>query len=121
MLTFDHQPTSVTLSWPPLVTQTLDTFTYEIGYITTRTDNTQCTTTTNGIDVSTLPEGYTLFDNTTGNSTVVTSLQPGTCYMFGVRVYSQQFKTDEWRVGISSTLTLGMGNYVTITYTHLLK
>ena len=86
LVTSDEQPTtttSITLSWSPLTTQTDDNFTYNIGYIT----DIQCNNS-----VITLPDEYTVFGNTTGNSIVVTGLQPGTCYVFGVRVYTSKSK-----------------------------
>ena len=96
----------VTLSWSPLVARTDDIFIYEVGYIA-RPDDTQCT------DSNTLPEGFMLFGNTTGNSIVVTELQPKTCYVFGVRVFfaSSHF-LEEWIVLQKLT---AQGNHVNCT------
>ena len=85
--TTEQNETTVTVSWSPLITLTRDTFTYEVGYIA-RPDDTQCSTDVSDDVNVTLPDGFRLFGNTTGSSIAVTSLQPGTCYVFGVRVYS---------------------------------
>ncbi len=66
---------------------------YQVGYST----DTQCN---NSID--TLPAGYTLFDNTTNNSIIVSGLEQGTCYVFGVRVLVGSGK---WSVIVLRTLT----------------
>ena len=98
LLTSDQQLTSVQLSWPSLITKTDETFQYEVAYLA-RPYDSQC----NNSD--TLPNGYSLFGDTTNNSTVVTDLQPGTCYIFGVRVYgSISASAGEWRVITSTTL-----------------
>ena len=76
---------SVQLSWIPLITQIDDSFTYEVGYID-QPSSTACTRTS----LSTLPEGYTSFINITDSSVLVTGLNSGTCYLFGVRVYSSR-------------------------------
>ena len=94
---------SITLSWPPAITQTNDTFTYEVGYIA-RPDDAQCSSSSSS-DINALPDGYTLFGNTTNNSIVVTGLQPGTCYVFGVRVYTNT--PGEWTVILQQTITTG--------------
>ena len=100
----DQRPTttSVTLLWSPLITQVDDFYRYEVGYIA-RPGNTQCTDS----NYVTLPDGYTLLGNTTGNSIVVTSLQPGTCYLFGVRVYSSLSEVPGgWTLLLQQTLQL---------------
>ena len=80
--------TSVQLSWTPLITQTDDSLTYEVGYFA-QPSNTACASTS----LSTLPEGYTSFINTTNSSVVVTGLDSGTCYLFGVRVYLRVYSS----------------------------
>ena len=96
--------TSVQLSWTPLITQTDDSFTYEVGYIA-QPSNTACT----GTIPSTLPEGYTSFINTTNSSVVVTGLDSGTCYLFGVRVYSSRTPIPGgWTLFLQQTDTTGI-------------
>ena len=96
--------TSVPLSWTPLITQTDDSFTYEVGYIA-QPSNTACTSTI----LSTLPEGYTSFINATSSSVVVTGLDSGTCYLFGVRVYSSRSPIPgEWTLFLQQTNTTGI-------------
>ena len=96
--------TSVQLSWIPLFTQTDDSFTYEVGYID-QPSSTACTSTS----LSTLPEGYTSFINTTNSSVVVTGLDSGTCYLFGVRVYSSRSPVPgEWRLLLQQTNKTGI-------------
>ena len=81
LLSSDEQ-LSIVLSWPATDNVTLI---YEVGYSIWLPDAQQCA---NGGNIDTLPDGYTLFGNTTDSSIVVTGLQPGTCYVFGVRAYS---------------------------------
>ena len=80
LLSSDEQ-LSIVLSWPA----TDNALIYEVGYSIWLPDAQQCA---NGGNIDTLPDGYTLFGNTTDSSIVVTGLQPGTCYVFGVRAYS---------------------------------
>ena len=92
------------MSWTIVITQTDDSLTYEVGYIA-QPNNTACTTTI----LSTLPEGYTSFINTTGSSVVVTGLDSGTCYLFGVRVYSSRSPVPiEWTLLLQQTDTTGI-------------
>ena len=98
----DQLPTvnSVTLQWSALMSPGGDEYRYEVGY-SARPDDTQCTDS-----VDTLPDGYTLFGNTTGTSIVVTGLEPGTCYVFGVRVYALKTKeSGEWTTVLLKTKT----------------
>ena len=96
--------TSVQISWTPLITQTDDSFSYEVGYIA-QPNNAACT----GRIPSTLPEGYTSFMNTTNSSVVVTGLNSGTCYLFGVRVYSSRSPVPgEWTLILQQTNTTGI-------------
>ena len=54
-----------------------------MAYIS-RPDNTECSD-----DLTTLPDGYTMYlVNTSSDSIEVFGLIPGTCYAFGVRVYT---------------------------------
>ena len=58
-------------------------YTYEVAYIS-RPDNTECSG-----DLTTLPDGYTVYlVNTSADNIEVFGLMPGTCYIFGVRVYT---------------------------------
>ena len=104
--------TSVPLSWTPLITQTDDSFTYEVGYIA-QPSNTACTSTS----LITLSEGYISFINTTGSSVVVTGLDSGTCYLFGVRVYSSRSPVPgEWTLLLQQTNTTGILFIFTLVY-----
>ena len=77
---------------------------YEVGYIA-QPSNTACTSTI----LSTLPEGYTSFINTTDSSVVVTGLDSGTCYLFGVRVYSSRSPIPgEWTLILQLTNATGI-------------
>ena len=92
------------MSWTIVITQTDDSLTYEVGYIA-QPNNTACTTTI----LSTLPEQYASFINTTGSSVVVTGLNYGICYLFGVRVYSSRSPVPgEWRLLLQQTDTTGI-------------
>ena len=71
---------SVQLSWNPLPAVSIDEFFYEIGFSAIQ----DCSSVT----VSTLPQDYTIFMNTSSSTAVVTGLEPDTCFVFGVRVYS---------------------------------
>ncbi len=74
-------------------------FVYQVGYSV----DTQCNDS-----IDTLPAGYTLFGNTTSNSTVVTGLEPDTCYVFGVRAHSNRTgNPGEWTVVYNTTQPLG--------------
>ena len=54
-----------------------------MAYIS-RPDNTECSG-----DLTTLPDGYTVYlVNTSSDNIEVFGLIPGTCYAFGVRVYT---------------------------------
>ena len=99
--------TSVHLSWTPLITQTDDSLTYEVGYIA-QPSSTACTSTI----LTTLPEGYTSSINTSDNSVVVVGLDLGTCYLFGVRVYSSRSVPGEWTLLLQQTDTAGILYYV---------
>ena len=58
-------------------------YTYEVAYIS-RPNNAECSG-----DLTTLPDGYTVYPvNTSSNNIEVFGLIPGTCYAFGVRVYT---------------------------------
>ncbi len=74
---------------------------YQVGY----SADTQC----NG-SIDTLPAGYTLFGNTTSNSIVVTGLEPGTCYVFGVRVHL--VGSGKWSVIVLRTLAGEIYDYI---------
>ena len=74
-----------------------------MGYID-QPSNTACTSTI----LSTLLEGYTSFINTTGSNVVVTGLNYGTCYLFGVRVHSSKSPVPgKWTLLLTQTDTIG--------------
>ena len=77
---------SITLSW----SATDGALIYEVAYSSWPPNAAQQCTNSGG--VNTLPDGYTLFGNTSDTSIVVTGLQPGTCYVFGVRTYISTFQ-----------------------------
>ena len=63
-----------------------------------RPDDVQCSNT------DTLPDGYSLFGNTTDTSITVTGLQAGTCYVFGVRAYVPGEKgPGQWTLSVQQT------------------
>ena len=73
----------VKLSWQHLTHVANVGYTYEVAYIG-RPDNTECSG-----DLTTLPDGYTVYpENTSSDNIEVFGLIPGTCYVFGVRVYT---------------------------------
>ncbi len=74
---------------------------YQVGYSAV----TQCNDS-----IDTLPAGYTLFGNTTSNSIVVTGLEPHTCYVFGVRVHSEEL--EKWSIVVLRTLTGEIYDYI---------
>ena len=83
-----------------------------MGYIA-QPSNTDCTSTI----ISTLPEGYTSFMNTTNSSVEVTGLDSGTCYLFGVRVYSSRSPRPvpgEWTLLLQQTDTEGIHIHLNI-------
>ena len=83
MLTIAASIRFVKLSWQPLTDVTNVSYTYEVAYIS-RPDNTECSG-----DLTTLPDGYTLYPvNTSSDNIEVFGLIPGTCYVFGIRVYT---------------------------------
>ena len=111
----DHLPATsinVTLSWSPVVTETNDIFTYEVGYHADKPDDTQCSSIS---DVNTLPDGFTPFSKTNDNSIVIGCLQPGTCYVFGVRVYSSRSELPGRWIFLRQ-LTTPLGKMVKVTF-----
>ena len=83
-----------------------------MGYIS-QPSNTVCT----GTILSTLPELYTSFINTTGRSVEVTGLNYGTCYLFGVRVYSSRSPVPgEWTLILQQTDITGILFIYTLVY-----
>ncbi len=96
MLATNNQPSRVNLSWHHIIA---DILLYEVGY-TAAPNDTWCTS-----DVITLPDVYTVFGNTTNNSMVVTGLESGTCYVFGVRVY-YSIESGEWNTLLYTTTTI---------------
>ena len=85
-----------------------------MGYIAQHTcSNTDCTSTS----LSTLPEGYKSFINTTGSSVVVTGLDSETCYLFGVRVYSSRYPVPGgWTLLLNQTDAAGILCTCTLVY-----
>ena len=87
----------VELSWKSSVNVTIVSYTYEVAYIS-RPDNTECSG-----DLTTLPDGYTVYPLKTTNNTIeVFGLMSGTCYAFGVRAYPA---IAEFSVILGSTLS----------------
>ena len=73
----------VKLSWQSLKNVTNVSYTYEVAYIS-RPDNTECSG-----ELTTPPDGYTVYPvNTSSDNIEVFGLMSGTCYAFGVRVYT---------------------------------
>ncbi len=96
-LSSTHQTlTNVTLYWNPLITLSDELVVYQVGYSVIPND-TPCIDT-NGTVVSI----NRVFGNTTSDSIVVTGLEPDTCYVFGVRVYS--IKYGEWNTLMLKTM-----------------
>ena len=92
-----HQTTNaITLSWNPLITLSDELVVYQVGYSVIPND-TQCNDT-NGTVLSI----NSVFSNTTNDSIVVSGLEPDTCYVFGVRVYSINY--GEWNTLILKTI-----------------
>ena len=75
-----------------------------MAYIS-RPDNTECSD-----DLTTLPDGYTVYPvNTSSDNIEVFSLIPGTCYAFGVRLYtSVSDSPGEFTVIIGATVSEGI-------------
>ena len=98
-LSSTHQTlTNVTLYWNPLISLSDELVVYQVGYSVIPND-TQCNDT-NGTVISIIR----VFVNTTNDSIVVTGLEPDTCYVFGVRVYS--IKYGEWNTLMLTTVTM---------------
>lgn len=62
-------------------------YSYEVVYATSPND-TECLTISNQFDSNT---EYVIYGNTTNDSLRLTGLATDTCYMFGVRAYSNNF------------------------------
>ena len=88
-------------SWNLLPAVSIDDFFYEIGFSAIQ----DCSS----VFVSTLPQDYTPFKNTSSSNALVTGLEANTCYVFGVRVYSTRTgQPGEWTVSVNSTLAEGI-------------
>ncbi len=89
--------TSTQLSWSLLP----EYYSYEVGFI-------EADTNCSSMSLSTLPQGYTSYANTTIGTIEVTSLDPNTCYVFGVRAHSTITNLPgEWTVTLNNTQELG--------------
>ena len=83
MLSITASTRFVKLSWQPLTDVTDVSYIYEVAYIS-RPFNTECSG-----NLTILPDGYTVYPvNTSSDNIEVFGLIPGTCYDFGVRVYT---------------------------------
>ena len=73
---------------------------FEVGYIK---EDSNCSS----MSLSTLPQGYISYANITNETIEVTSLDPNTCYVFGVRAHSTITNLPgEWTVTLNNTQKL---------------
>ena len=90
--------TSTQLSWS--LVPASDYYLFEVGFIKA---DTNCSS----MSLSALPQGYTLYANTTNETIEVTSLDPNTCYVFGIRAHSTITNLPgEWTVTLNNTQEL---------------
>ena len=79
---------------------------YEVAYAVHPQGSIECTVT----DTTTFTELYISYLNTTDSSVNVTGLEPSTCYIFGIRVYTVGLgEVGEWILLVNSTLAI-LGN-----------
>ena len=104
----------VKLSWQPLISITNISYSYEVPYIS-RPNNTECSG-----DLTTLPDGYTVYPvNTSSDNIEVFGLMPGTCYAFGVRVYTSiSDSPGEFTVIMGATVLEGIPVMLILQYTN---
>ena len=90
------------LSWNTLPSTSIDTYIYEVGYWVVNNS-------LNCMDQSIQPPNNISHINTTNGTVKLSGLKDDTCYMFGVRVYSERTDNPEkWEIIFNRTLPLGM-------------
>ena len=90
------------LSWNTLPSTSIDTYIYEVGYWEVKNS---C----NCMNKSIQPPNNISHINTTNGTVELSGLKDDTCYMFGVRVYSERTDNPEkWEIIFNRTLPLGM-------------
>ncbi len=84
---------------------------YEVAYAVHPNGSIECIAT----DTTTFTELYTSYLNKTDSLVNVTCLEPCTCYIVGIRVYTVGIvgEVGEWTLLVNSTLGIGMklGDY----------
>ena len=90
------------LSWNTLLSTSIDTYINEVGYWVVNNS-------LNCMDQSIQPPNNISHINTTNETVELSGLKDDTCYMFGVRVYSERTDNPEkWEIIFNRTLPLGM-------------
>ena len=90
------------LSWNTFPSTSIDTYIYEVGYWVVNNS-------LNCMDQSIQPPNNISHINTTNGTVELSGLKDDTCYMFGVRVYSERTDNPEnWEIIFNRTLPLGM-------------
>ncbi len=90
------------LSWNTLPSTSIDTYIYEVGYWIVNN-------TLNCMDQSIQPPNNISHINTTNGTVELSGLKDNTCYMFGVRVYSERTgNLEKWEIVFNRTLPLGI-------------
>ena len=104
------------LSWNTFPSTSIDTYIYEVGYWIVNNS-------LNCLDQSIQPPNNISHINTTNGTVELSGLEDDTCYMFGVRVYSERTDIPEkWEIIFNRTLPLGMlcNNYYNVYNSFLL-
>ena len=95
--------THAQLSWNSLPSTSIDTYIYEVGYWVVN-NSLNCMW-----NQSIQPPNNITHINTTNGTVKLSGLKDDTCYMFGVRVYSEKTDNPEkWEIIFNRTLPLGM-------------
>ncbi len=90
------------LSWNTLPSTSIDTYIYEVGYWIVNN-------TLNCMDQSIQPPDNISQIITTNGTVELSGLKDDTCYMFGVRVYSERSgNLEKWDIVFNRTLPLGI-------------
>ncbi len=90
------------MSWNTLPSTSIDTYIYEVGYWIVN-NSISC------MDQSIQPPNNISHINSTNGTVELSGLKDDTCYMFGVRVYSERTNNPEkWEIIFNRTLPLGM-------------
>ena len=91
------------LSWITFPSTSIDTYIYEVGYWVVN-NSLNCMW-----NQSIQPPNNFYHINTTNGTVELSGLEDDTCYMFGVRVYSERTDNPEkWEIIFNRTLPLGM-------------